>query len=408
MFLSPTGNSNVVPGQTVAVAARIAIVALLLLTGCTSTVRHDHGAVSKVPQHAVDEYDPDPVHETPVLDLAAAPDLEGIIPRLADKRVVLVGERHNRFDHHLTQLEIIRRLHALHPRLAIGMEAFQQPFQGVLDDYIAGNLSERELLRATEYYQRWKFDFRHYAPILRYAREHQLPVVALNLPAELTRKVGRNGRDALTAEEQAQLPDEIDRSDTDYEKRLRKIFNQHPHDSTRSFDNFLEVQLLWDEGMAEQAADYLIAHPDYTMVILAGSGHVARGSGIPRRLTRRLQADSAIVLNGWDGTLAPDLADFILLTEPRKLPPAGTFGVLLDDTAAVPTVSTCLSDSPCKSAGLRRGDRFLSIDGEPINDMLDLRLVMWDKQPGDTVNLEISRTRWFSQPQELSFTIELQ
>ena len=408
MFLSLTGNNNVVPGQTVTVAARMAIVALLLLTGCTSTVRHDHSAVSKMPQHAVDKHAPDPVHKTPVLDLGAAPDLEGIIPRLADKRVVLVGERHNRFDHHLAQLEIIRRLHALHPRLAIGMEAFQQPFQGVLDDYIAGNLSERELLRATEYYQRWKFDFRHYAPILRYAREHQLPVVALNLPAELTRKVGRNGRDVLTAEEQAQLPAEIDRSDADYEKRLRGIFNQHPHNSTRHFDNFLEVQLLWDEGMAEQAADFLKAHPDYTMVILAGSGHVARGSGIPRRLTRRLQADIAIVLNGWDGTLAPDLADFVLLTEPRKLPPAGTFGVLLDDAAAVPTVSTCLSDSPCKSAGLQRGDRFLSIDGEPINDMPDLRLVMWDKQPGDTVNLEISRTRWFSQPQELSYTIELQ
>jgi uncharacterized iron-regulated protein len=364
--------------------------------------------MSKEHQPAAAEQDQQPLHETPVLDLAAAPDLEGIIPRLADKRVVLVGERHNRFDHHLAQLEIIHRLHALHPRLAIGMEAFQQPFQEFLDDYIAGNLSERELLRATEYYQRWKFDFRYYAPILRYAREHQLPVVALNLPSELTRKVGRNGRDALAAEERAQLPAEIDRSDTDYEKRLRKIFNQHPPSSTRSFDNFLEVQLLWDEGMAEQAADFLMAHPDYTMVILAGSGHVARGSGIPRRLTRRLQVDSAIVLNGWDGTLEAGLADFILLTEPRKLPPAGRFGMLLDDEIAVPTVSTCLSDSPCKSAGLRRGDRFLSIDSEPINDMLDLRLVMWDKQPGDTVNLEISRTRWFSQPQELSFTIELQ
>jgi uncharacterized iron-regulated protein len=407
MFLSPTGNNNVVPVQALVVSTRIAILGLLLLTGCSSTGRHDHGAMSKEHQHAAGEHDPEPLHKTSVLDLGAAPDLEAIIPRLADKRVVLVGETHNRFDHHLAQLEIIRRLHAVHPRLAIGMEAFQQPFQGVLDDYIAGRLSERELLHGAEYYQRWKFDFRHYAPILRYAREQQLPVIALNLPTELTRKVGRNGIDSLAAEERAQLPAGIDRSDTVYEKRLRGIFNQHPHNSARSFDNFLDAQLLWDEGMAEQAADYLMAHPDYTMVVLAGSGHLVWGSGIPRRLARRLQADIAIVLNGWDGVLEPDLADFILLTEPRTLPPAGTFGVMLENAAGVPTVNSCLPDSPCISAGLRRGDRFISIDGEPINDMMDLRLVMWDKQPGDTVTLEISRTRWFSQPQELSYTIEL-
>lgn len=325
---------------------------------------------------------------------------------LADKRVVFVGETHDRLDHHLTQLEIIRRLHALHPRLAIGMEAFQQPFQAVLDDYIAGNLSERELLRDSEYYTRWRFDFRLYAPILRYAREHQLPVVALNLPVELTRKVGREGHAALTEAERAGLPAGIDRSDTGYEQRLREVFNHHPAGG-RSFDNFLEVQLLWDEGMAERAADYLLSHPDYHMVVLAGSGHIARGSGIPRRLERRLQANSAIVLNGWEGELSPDLADFILLSEPRALPPSGKFGLLLESENPVPVVMACMPDSPCTRAGLEQGDRFLSIDGEPIEDMTDLRLAMWDKLPGDTVTLEVSRKRWFSAPQQLSYRIEL-
>jgi uncharacterized iron-regulated protein len=352
------------------------------------------------------EPEPEPVHRTPALDLQAVSDLAGIIPRLAESRVVLVGESHNRFDHHLTQLEIIRRLHAIHPRLAIGMEAFQQPFQGVLDDYIAGRLSEQEMLRGTEYFKRWRYDFRHYAPILRYAREHRLPVLALNLPAELTRKVGRDGLDALAAEERARLPAEIDRSDAAYEQRLREIFDLHP-ESDRSFDNFLDVQLLWDEGMAEQAAAYLLAHPEQRMVIVAGSGHLARGSGIPRRLERRLPAKISVVLNGWDGTLEPDLADYILLTEQRTLPPSGRFGLLLDSEVDVPTVGACLSDSPCTRAGLQAGDRFVSIDGEPVHDMTDLRLAMWDKRPGETVILEISRKRLLLQPQVLSYPIEL-
>ena len=61
------------------------------------------------------------------------------------------------------------------------MEMFQQPFQRYLDEYVAGSIDEQTMLRATEYYRRWRMDFRHYAPILRYAREHGLPVIALNV-----------------------------------------------------------------------------------------------------------------------------------------------------------------------------------------------------------------------------------
>jgi len=405
MCLSLTGNNSRMQRRA---GPFLSVLFMLLLTSaCTPMAHQDPAVVSMADKHAAAGHEPGPVNRTTALDMRGVSDLEGIIPSLADKRVVFVSESHNRFDHHLTQLEIIRRLHAIHPRLAIGMEIFQQPFQGVLDDYIAGSLSEQEMLRGTEYYNRWGFDYRLYAPILRYAREHQLPVIALNLPVELTRKVGRSGVDALAAEERAQLPSAIDRSDEAYEERLRQVFNQHP-DNGRSFDNFLEVQLLWDEGMAQQAADYLAAHPDYHMVILAGSGHLARGSGIPRRLVRRQPVSSAIVLNGWEGALEPDLADFILLTEPRMLSPSGKFGVLLDDKADVPTVDTCLSDSPCTRAGLMHGDRFLSINGEPLKDMTDLHLAMWDKQPGESVILQVSRKRWFSSPQQLSFTLELE
>ena len=403
MSLSPTGNKLRMPGRAVPVRSLLLV---LLLAGCTPMAQHGHSTAATAHRHAAAGPATGPVQQTPALYLGEALDLEGIIPKLADNRVVFVGESHDRYDHHLAQLEIIRRLHAIHPRLAIGMEMFQQPFQGVLDDYVAGSLSEQEMLRRSEYYQRWRFDFRLYAPILRYAREHQLPVIALNLPAELTQKVGRNGPADLTEEERAQLPSEIDRSDGAYEQQLRKVFAQHPGNG-RSFDNFIEVQLLWDEGMAQQAADYLATHPDYHMVILAGSGHIARGSGIPRRLARRLPASSAIVLNGWDGALEPGLADFILLPEPRALPPSGKFGLLLETQNPVPVVEACMPDSPCTRAGLQQGDRFLSIDGEPIEDMTDLRLAMWDKLPGDTVTLEVSRKRWFSAPQQLSYRIEL-
>jgi len=344
---------------------------------------------------------------TPVLDLRAAAQLKDIIPELAGKQVVLVGETHDRYEHHLTQLEIIRRLHALNPRLVIGMEAFQQPFQDILDGYIQGELDEQELLRGTEYYRRWRFDFRHYAAILAYAREHKLSVVALNLPVELTEKVGRVGIEGLTESERGQVPAAIDHSDTAYAERLRDIYEQHPDIDGRGFDGFLEVQLLWDEGMAERAADYLEAHPDYTMVLLAGAGHLAYGSGIPQRLQRRLGGDMAIILNNWHGQLEAGLADYLLLPQPQSLPPAGKFGALLEEQEGRLLIEHCLADSPCQQAGLRPGDHIVSINNLPVNELADLRLIMWNLKPGDGITLDVQRRRWFRSAKTLSHEIVL-
>jgi S1-C subfamily serine protease len=131
------------------------------------------------------------------------------------------------------------------------------------------------------------------------------------------------------------------------------------------------------------------------------------GNGIPERLRRRLPVDDAIVLNDWDQDLQPGVADFVLLTRPRVLPPSGRMGVLLDPEQTMLTVSQCMPDSPCQAAGLQRGDRFLSIDGEPVPNMTELHLVMWDKRPGDSVTLRVRRKHWFRAPEELSINLRL-
>ncbi|MFQ5644419.1 MAG: ChaN family lipoprotein, partial [Thiogranum sp.] len=347
------------------------------------------------------------VGTTPVLDLNAYTTVEQLIPALAEKRVVFVGERHNRYDHHLIQLEVIRGLHRLHPELAIGMEIFQQPFQRYLDDYVSGAISEQEMLRATEYYRRWRMDYRLYAPILRYAREHRLPVIALNLPLELTRKVGRVGIEGLSAEERARLPAGIDRSDAAYEEHVKAVFERHPGNNGQKFEHFLEVQLLWDEAMAERAAGFLQAHPGHHMVVVAGNEHVAYGRTMPKRLTRRIETSTAVILNNWEGAIKRSLADYLLLPAVRRLPPAGKIGALLEEEDGVLRVAECLDDSPCAAAGITAGDRFVSIDNASVDSLADLRLAMWDKQPGDTISVAMLRKRWFSAGKTTTYEITL-
>src|ERR1051326_695007 len=106
---------------------------------------------------------------------------DAVMSQLADKRVVFIGEDHERYGQHLSQLEIIRRLHMQAPgHWTIGIEYFQRSFQPYLDDYIAGTISEREFLIKTEYFERWGYDYRTGDVIIQYAREEHIPIIALN------------------------------------------------------------------------------------------------------------------------------------------------------------------------------------------------------------------------------------
>lgn len=348
--------------------------------------------------------------ETPVVEVAALPSLRELIARLADRRVVFVGERHDRYEDHLNQLEVIEGLHRNGKDLAIGMEAFQQPFQGHLDDYVAGRISEEEMLCRTEYFTRWRYDYRLYRPILRFARAQGIPVIALNLASELTEKVGDVGLDGLSQAERARLPSRIDRQDPAYRARLAAAFEAHPMlQESKDFEHFLEVQLLWDEGMAERAATYLKANPSKRLVVLAGDGHLEYGQGIPRRLRERLATQSAILINGRDRQLDPELADFLLYPPAASLPEAGLLGVMIDDAPgeAGVIVKGFAEDSGAKAAGIAERDRILRVGDVQVHRYSDLRIALIDRSAGSTIKVEVLRDRLFGGAERLSFDVTL-
>ena len=391
----------------------IALLSGLVLGGCQAAPQHkamhlnDHGGPTPVATGA--EMTPaafDPSGCSAV-DLQTMPQLTAIMPTLAKRRVVFVGETHDQYAHHLMQLEIIKRLHALHPDLAVGMEYFQQPFQKYLDDYIAGRIDEKEMLRRTEYFKRWRYDYRLYRPILTYARENGIHLVALNVRSELSRKVAQGGLKSLSPEERKSVPVEFDQSDKAYRQRLKTIFERHPDPRGHKFDYFVQAQLLWDEGMAQRAADYLKANPGRHMVILAGSGHIMYGSGIPQRLERRTALPMATVINGVQESITPDLANFLLLPPELQLPPAGKLGVLLDEGGGAVRIQDFENGSPARKAGLENGDTVLSLGGEPVKSMADVRIAMLGKKPGDTIQVKVRRNRLFVAHEVETFSVKL-
>jgi uncharacterized iron-regulated protein len=347
---------------------------------------------------------------TKVLDVASLGEIDQLIEQLADDRLVFVGETHDRYEDHLNQLAIIRGLHERGNAVAIGMEFFQQPFQDKLDAYVAGELSEAELLRETEYFERWRFDYRLYRPILRYAREYGLPLIALNLPREITDKVGDGGIGALSPEEAEQIPSEIDHEIPGYREHLEAIFAMHPKSDGASFEQFLEVQLLWDEGMAERAARWLEAHPGSQLIVLAGSGHVEYGRGIPSRVQRRLELPMSIVMNGQQRALDPKMADFLLYPESVSLPKTGLMGVMLDTESEGQGVGVqgFAQQSGAREAGVKEGDRIIGIGETPISSYADIRIALMDSEPGQQLPIEVLRAPLVGGVEQLRFDVRLQ
>jgi uncharacterized iron-regulated protein len=340
------------------------------------------------------------------VDLDTALSLDSLAAQLATKRVVFVGETHDRYDHHLNQLEIIRRLHQLDPNLAIGVEYFQQSFQPQVDAYIAGQTTEKEFLRATEYYKGWGYDYRLYAPIFRFAREQRIPVRALNVPTTLASTVAKAGVAGLSAQQRAYLPRDIEPADEAYKTRLRVAFEAHKTAKPGAFDHFVEAQLTWDEGMAASAAAYLNANEGRRMVILAGSGHLAFGSGIPSRLERQTHATYAIVLSSGE-EVEPHIADYLLLSQKQELPPAGVLGVSLEEKDGECRIRSLSTGGAAEKAGLNKGDALAEIDGQPVKTIADTRVALWDKKPGDRVRISVRRKRRVGSATGRDFEVEL-
>jgi len=204
--------------------------------------------------------------------------------------VVYLGEQHDRAADHEAQLAIIQGLYRQNPDLAIALEMFQRPFQPVIDRYLAGDISEAELRAQTEYDQRWGFPWEYYAPILRFAKDNQLPVLALNAPSEVVGQIADSGLDSLTPEDFRYLPprSDIDTSNSDYQAIVRASFESHSSHGDFNFDNFFAAQVTWDETMAATIADFKRDAPDTMVVVLAGRTHIIYGYGIPDRVARRL------------------------------------------------------------------------------------------------------------------------
>jgi uncharacterized iron-regulated protein len=260
-----------------------------------------------------------------------SPEQQQILKSIVPAQIIYLGETHNSATDHADQLAILEHLYqqksiATAP-LAIGLEMFQKPYQPIIDQYLAGKISEQQLIQQTEYKKRWGWPWENYAPLLKFAKARQIPVIALNTPSEVLRKVTKGGLDSLTTTDFKYVPPvaEIDKSNLIYRDLILESYQQHKAQAVATspdFDRFYNAQLLWDETMAATAAEFYQQHPQTQLVIIAGQAHIGYGYGIPSRVARRLAkiptTQKSVILSS-DEAWERSIADFLFRPIPKKL-----------------------------------------------------------------------------------------
>jgi uncharacterized iron-regulated protein len=279
--------------------------------------------------------------------------------RLQQARAICVGEDHPNPHHHWVQLHVVTELGKRlgGGKLALGMEMFQRPFQGVLDDYAAKRIDAAALRSRAGWEQRWGYDWGFYAPTIDAALAVGAQLLALNAARELAKKISRHGLESLTPAERAQLPElklddpahrawfdalmadmggaEAHSEPTRHAEKPPTEAGASPHGAsphgaatpvTPKAERIYTVQVLWDETMAELGAKWLAANPTGKLVILAGNGH-CHDSAIVGRLERRGVTDVVSVRPVIDAegevsrVLAKPMNDFIVvMSMPAEAP----------------------------------------------------------------------------------------
>jgi uncharacterized iron-regulated protein len=266
--------------------------------------------------------------------------VEEIVSALGDADVLFVGETHNDPVAHLLEAELLRRadesygLSSQKRRpVALSLEMFERDVQTVVDEYLGGLIQERHFLLSSRPWSNYQTDYR---PLVEYAREHRLPVIAANAPARYVSRVSGLGPDSLrelSSTAKAWLPPQpLPPASAAYAAKFNSFMQGGPAQpaGTNAQANphggahLLEAQALRDASMAYAVADFLKRHHDALVVQVNGTFHSEEHLGVPEQLAHYRPKARVIIVTivpdgdfpNFDAARLGKLGDFVIITDP--------------------------------------------------------------------------------------------
>lgn len=376
----------------------------------------DHLSAQIIPIHKPKPSLSDSVHEcVPVANWIipgkGATTLAEIVARATEQSVILLGETHVNQEHHRWQLQMLAALYAARPDMVIGFEMFPRRLQKVLDQWVAGQLSESAFLKAAEWDTVWRTDASFYLPLFHFARMNRIPMRALNIDTHLRKQVSEKGFESVPENEREGVTHPAPPS-PEYLDFLLPIYESHDRKSKKKagknrydpdFLRFVVGQQLWDRAMAQEIAATLSRQTQGKsplVVGVMGSGHILHGFGVPHQL-KDLGVTKITSLLPWDVSKSCQrlvagyadavfgIAPFAPETTPLRQRLGIRYEIALQEGGA--RVLQVEKGSIAEAANMREDDIITEIAGLSVKEIGDIVAVIKRQAPGTWLPLRVKR-----------------
>ncbi|MGI8884991.1 MAG: ChaN family lipoprotein [Pyrinomonadaceae bacterium] len=254
--------------------------------------------------------------------------LEKIIEEIGKSDVVFLGEQHDDAVAHSLQLKFFTAVfekYAVQRKPVLSLEMFERDVQIVLDEYLKGQISETHFLSSSRAWGNYKTDYR---PLVEFAKEKNIEIIAANAPRRYVNMVSRLGRDSLkqlSPEAKKWLaPLPFGEASAAYTKKFNALMGSRT-DSTSSHNPMLASQSLWDATMAFSIAENLRQDKNALIVHLNGSFHTENRLGTVEHLLSYRPKTKILVVTmryeedfkKFDKSKFSNLGDFVILTDAK-------------------------------------------------------------------------------------------
>lgn len=254
--------------------------------------------------------------------------VQQIIEAVGKANVVFLGENHDDATAHYLQAEIFKKTfenYAKDKKIALSLEMFERDVQIVVDEYLKDLITEKKFLDDTRPWNNYKTDYR---PLVEFAKQNKLAVIAANAPRRYVNMVSRNGRDALNQLSPdakkwlAPLP--YASASESYSRKFNALMGNMKSE-TSAPSKILESQTLWDATMAFSIAEHLKREKNALVLHLNGSFHTENRLGTVEQLLKfNPNAKILVVTMRYEDDFTKfnkakheNLGDFVILTDPK-------------------------------------------------------------------------------------------
>ncbi|MBM4121358.1 MAG: ChaN family lipoprotein [Nitrospira sp.] len=236
---------------------------------------------------------------------------EELMLGLADRDIIYLGEEHHNHWHIEAALKVLTAL-SRGRRPILALEMFAWDGQGALDRYVADKDQPRDrFLKESRWEHNWGGAFEDYEPLMAFARNHRLSVIALNPPRSLVRLVAKEGLAKALAEPgmaEWGMTEESFPEDPAYHEMIVTPLRQcHGGLTDQAYQRMYEASMFRDEGMAKTISGWLRRQVDPSqtdqrtdhqaglqrgpqegpIVSYTGGGHIQYQLPVPNRVLRR-------------------------------------------------------------------------------------------------------------------------